>query len=398
MEQTETSRTFDHHAAEFVDNPFPIYRELRETCPVAHSEKYGGFWALTRYDDVHQAASDPTTFSSAIHGITIPHMGAEGAPPMIPIEVDPPQHLKYRRLTLQLFTPGYLERWEEPTRRIVNDLLDQFQSTGKADFADDLCVPVPLTIITLMMGVPMEDRDKFKDWSVKLVQLHHISPEVQKETAEGLMGYFQLQIDDRRRNPGGDDLVSVLVRSEMDGRHLTDDEIQRYCFLLLLAGNETTTNGMGASLWYLAEHPQLRDRLIADPSLIGPAVEEFLRYFSPVQGLARTTTTDAHIDGVTIPAQERVLLLWASANRDAEKFSSPDEFIAERKPNPHIAFGVGNHRCLGSNLARLEMRVLLEEVLKRIPDYEIAGEVQWYSGATRGLTHLPVTFSPQSKS
>jgi hypothetical protein len=394
MNSKDLCTRFDHHDPDLVNDPFPAYETLRGKCPVVHSEEHGGFWALTRYEDVYQAAHDAASFSSAIGGITIPHMGADGAPPMIPIEVDPPMHIKYRQLTQRLFSPGYLAQWEEPTRRITTELLDKLIDKGSADFADDLAVPIPLTIISLMMGVPLEDSDKFKDWSVKLVQLHHESPEVQLETAQGLLGYFQDQAEDRRRHPEKDDLVSVLVKAEIDGRPLTDAEIQQYCFLLLLAGNETTTNAMGASLWYLAQQPELRDRLQREPSLIGPAVEEFLRFFSPVQGLARTTTCDVEVGGVTIPKGESVLLLWASANRDEAKFPEPNEFLAEREPNLHIAFGAGPHRCLGSNLARLELRVLLEEVLRRIPDYQVVGDVEWYTGATRGINRLPVTFTP----
>lgn len=383
---------FDHHDQELAADPFPTYEALRQKCPVAHSENYGGFWALSRYEDVYNAAHDPATFSSARRGVTIPHMGAEGAPPMIPIEIDPPMHVKYRQITQRLFSPGYLEaNWAERIRTVTNECIDALAGRGEADFAEGLCVPIPLTVITQMMDVPPADREQFKDWSAKLVQLHHLSPEVQMETAMALMGYFGAQAADRREHPR-DDLVTVVVQGEVDGRPLTDLEVQQYCFLLLLAGNETTTNAMGAALWYLGEHPEARKRLADDPSLIPTAVEEFLRYFSPVQGLARTTTTSVDVGGTMIPADEPVLLLWASANRDEEQFPRACEFILDRSPNLHIAFGAGPHRCLGSSLARLELRILLEQVLQRIPDYEVAGPVEWYMGATRAISRLPVRY------
>lgn len=396
VSETDVCRAFDHHDEEMYQNPWPVYASLRKQCPVAHSEKYGGFWVLTRYEDVYEAAHDPATFSSE-GGLTIPHMGADAARPMIPIEMDPPLHGAFRRLTQRVFSPGYLASWDPFITKTVRELIDAFAARGEADFVDEFAVPIPMTVITEMLGISHEDHVRFKDWSTKLVQQHHLDPETQQQTAEALYGYFAQEIAERRQRPDlGTDLVSILVGAEIEGRPLTDEEILDYCFLLLLAGNETTTNAMGSSLCYLAEHPELRQRLADQPDLIPTAVEEFLRYFSTVQGLARTATRDVTIGDQTIRQGDKVYLCWASADHDPDQFVDPEEFIVSREPNLHFAFGAGPHRCLGSNLARQEMRIALSELLARIPDFRFADGFtpRWFAGPTRGVYHLRVAFQP----
>jgi hypothetical protein len=394
---TDWPQNYDHHDEDQSQDPWPMYKEIREQCPVMHVDKHGGYWVFSRYEDVGAAARDPETFSSK--SITIPHMGGDAARPMIPIELDPPEHLKFRHLTQQVFSPGYLAKWDPFVTAVANDNIDAFAQRGEAELIDELAVPIPMTVFTEMLGTPHSDHDLFKDWSIKLVQQHHLSPELQMQTAQEVQTYFSEQVAERRRRSElGTDLISILCGGKIDGRPLTTEEIVDYCFLLVLAGNETTTNAMGASLYWLATHPEMKELLIEDPSRVPTFVEEVLRYFSVVQGLSRTATRDVEVQGQAIKQGDPVMLCWAAADHDPEQFSNPDEFIWDREPNLHYAFGAGNHRCLGSNLGRQELRIMLWQVLQRIPDFRLAegAELRWYVGATRGLYQLPVVFTPES--
>lgn len=386
---------FDHHDEGMADDPYPLYRELRESCPIAHSDQYGGFWILSRYEDVYAAAHDVETFISG-EGITIPRMGA-GEAVMIPVESDPPLHGDYRKSVQQMLTPEAVRTvWGPETLEVTTELIDTFIERGEADLSEELFGIVPMTITSMMMGVALEDRPIFKQWAVNLIQMHHLDPALQAQTAHEMFTYFARQREDRRRHPRKNDVVSAITHAVIAGRPITDQEIENFCLLFMIAGIETTMSGTGAALWYLAEHPDVRQRLIDDPKLIPAAIEEFLRLFTPVQSLARTATQDVEMNGTVIPAGDPVLLLWAAGNRDPKQFPNPDEFVLNRESNLHLAFGAGPHRCLGSNLARLEMRVIIEEVLRRIPDYELTEPPRWYIGATRGIDRMPVRFTPQT--
>lgn len=389
------SAHFDHTDPRLTEDPYPVYRELREKCPVAHSDVRGGYWLLSRYKDVFQAAHEYSTFISG-GGVTFPPIGNER--PMIPIETDPPQQKKYRSILNPAFTLDAVAHHEPYVRSLVTEFIDAFIDKGECDLVRDLAMPLPMFVIAHLLGIPLEDRDKFKQWSIDLAQTSAEDAQVGVQAAQALYGYFAEVLAARRQKPGAD-LVSLLLAAKIDGRPLTEEELLDMCLLLLVAGNETTTNAIGSTLWYLAQHPQERTKLIETPALIPTAIEEFLRYESPVQGLKRTLTKDVELGGQTVGKGEVALLMWGSANRDEGEFPRADQCILDRHPNRHLAFGTGIHRCLGAHLARLELTVVLEEVLRRMPDYHIpeSATVERHSGLTRGFNSLPVLFSPKPR-
>jgi cytochrome P450 len=377
-------------------DPYPTYRVLRDEHPAYRNDRLG-FWALSRYDDVLTALRVPSTFSSAA-GITIDARGREFKPMMI--TMDPPDHTRLRNLVAKAFTPGRVAALEPRVRAIAAELLDNFATRGTADLVDQFAWPLPATVISELLGVPAADRASFRAWSSDLVRGAHtadIAPaqlgQAAMRAAMELYRYFGGLLAERRAAPR-DDLVSALLAAEMDGRALTEDELLGFCFLLLIAGHETTANLLGNAFLALARHPDARAGLARDPGGLTTAVEEFLRYDAPVQGLARTVARDVEVHGRRLHAGDKVLLLFGSANRDERRFAEPDRLILDRRPNPHLAFGHGTHACLGALLAEMEARVGLELFLARIPDYDVVdGEVErLHSGPIRGLARLPITF------
>ncbi len=386
---------FDHWDPSIAADPYPVFSEMRATCPVAHTFAHGGYWALTAYEDIWNVVRDTSVFSSEAQGITIPRAGSDETPMMIPVEIDPPMHGLYRRLLQRELTPKALEALEPVVREITLDLIAQFSGVGSADLVADLVNPLPVLVIAKLVGSGPEEMRRFKSWVTTFAQLGNQDPAVSAQAVLEVFAFFQEQIDDRRAKPRTErDVITVLVESEIEGRALSDGEILQYLLLILTGGSETTASAMGMGLCHLGTHPELRARIIEDPSLIPAAVEESLRIMSPVLGLSRTVLQDTSIHGTEIPKGDRVWLGYAAANRDPMKFPNPDEFILPREGNAHLAFGAGPHRCLGSNLARLEFRIVLEEVLRHIPDYEIDGEIVWHIGTTRCINRLPVRFTP----
>jgi cytochrome P450 len=396
---------FDHHDPEFADEeiPFAVYAALRRERPVAWTDAHGGFWVVSRYADVARVARDDLTFSSA-RGITIPHPvpPVEGLPPdqqlrMIPIDVDPPQFFAYRKLVDPLFSPARLPHQEPDVREIVGRLIDAFIAKGRCDLHEDFAKPLPGILTVRILGLPEADWRRYAEPFHAAI---HAKPE---QAAAGARDFYldnaraMLAVAAERRSEPRKDVLSALASATLEGRPLRDLEIFGIANLILVGGVETTTNAMGSAFVYLSRHPELRQRLIESPGLLPGAVEEFLRVFAPVQGLARTAMRDCEIAGQRIREGERVLMLWASANRDEAEFPAPDDVIVDRHPNRHLTFGVGNHRCLGSNLARLEFRIALEELLRRIPDFRVdeAGlRVQPDVGTTFGYGAIPVRFTP----
>lgn len=392
----ELPREFDHYDPALAADPYPVLREMRERCPVGRSERHGGFWAITRYHDVYDVAHDPTTFSSALGHITIPTPDTPMAETLraIPIEVDPPAHHTYRSLVNPFFSPARIKDMEPWVRAISHQLIDGFADRGQADLAEEYSFPLPMFVICRILGIPSERWSEFRQWISKLLLIGE-SPAEAMEGAAVLAGFVGGVLEERRQKPG-DDLVSFLTTAEVDGERMTDMDLLGFCILLFGAGAETTTNAIGNSLAYLAEHHELRDRLAADPTLIPAAVEEFLRYDTPVFGLARTVACDTELAGQTMREGERVLLLWGSANHDDTEFERSEEVEIDRPVNRHLAFGAGVHRCLGSHLARTEIRIALEDVLARMPDFDLVPGrgVERCVGVTRGVRSLPVQFSP----
>lgn len=382
---------FDHYDPALVENPYEVFAALREGGAPRWSDAYGGVWVVSSYRDVYEVAHDPETFSSA-SGVSIPSPHFSPKQPLVPIEIDPPRHRDLRQLASRAFSPEAARGLEDDVRRVANELIDDFIGRGRADLASEFAFQLPTIVISWIMGVDVEDRQRFRDWTVGLLDFG--KPDAALEAAREFSAYCRALIGRRRGDPR-DDITSTLVQSTVDGRPLTDRELLGYLIELIAAGHETTTSAIGSYLLHLGSDDALRDRLVADPTLIPGAVEEFLRFESPVQVLQRRVTRDVVLGGTAIRQGDTVVLLWGSANRDSAEFTDADEFDLDRFPNRHIAFGSGMHRCLGSHLARLELRVSLEEVLRRMPDYHVVpgGSVR-AMGITRGVRRLEVTFAP----
>jgi cytochrome P450 len=387
MTTTDLVDDFDPTDPRVVANPYPFYAAMRAKCPVAHGSRFGGFHVLSRFADVYEAAHDPEVFSSA-EGVTLPDFGN----PMtaIPLEVDPPEHTRWRHLTQAWFSPGAAQALEPDIRAIVTRRIDAFADRGHADLATELAVPVPPIVIARMLGFPEEDWHYYRTLSETMLEAAaNEDSQVNAEQALMLFGYLFEALEDRRDNPR-DDMLTRIVHLQFDGRPLTEDELLGITVLVAVAGHETTVGAIGTLLLRLAEHPEARAAIEAEPELAFSAIEESMRLEPPIQYFSRTVTRDVDIGGVRLAAGAKVLLSWASANRDPDAFSDPDDFVFDRANNRHLSFGAGPHRCLGAHLARLEIRVVLEEMLRRIPPWRVVGPVVMGGGINRLVKSLPV--------
>ena len=396
MTLTTTPVVYDPYAYEIHEDPYPTYARMRSEAPVYRNDERN-FWALSRYDDVMAGFRDSERFSNA-HGVSIDPAasGPNAHRTMSFLTMDPPEHGRMRGLVSRGFTPRRVAAMEDDIRALTVSHLDACLQSGSFDFVGDLAAKVPMDVISQMLGVPQADRERLRRASDLLVHREEGVTDVPKagvEAAIELAVYYSEMIADRRINPG-DDLVSALCEVETDGDRLTDDEITSFLFLMVVAGNETTTKLL-AHAWYWAwANPDERAKVFADPARIPDWVEETLRYDTSSQMLARVTTTDVTLHGTTIPAGDRVLLLAGSANRDPRQFPDPDRFDLDRDTTGIASFGVGRHFCMGASLARLETRVVLEELTKRIGSYEIDAEdaKRVHSVNVRGFATLPTTF------
>lgn len=374
-------------------DPYPVYSWLRENQPV-YLEPDFGTYALTRYEDVYGALRDHGTFSSA-QGISPGLRSSSGAMLTTMIMTDPPRHTRLRALVSRAFTPRVLALLEPWLASLVDDLIDAFPDSGDIDAVAQLTVPLPVTAIARVMGIPEEDGSKFKAWSDAVVGATDgtIAEEARAKILE-MMQYFGATIARRKAEPG-DDLMSTIAFAEVDGERLTDPEMLGFCLLLLIAGNETTTNLLGNALSVLAARPDLWEALRANPARIPEAVEESLRFESPVQALFRTVTRDVELHGVPIPSGSKVAVCYAAANRDFREFPDPDDFRLDRGLLAHVAFGYGIHYCLGAPLARLEAKVALERLTSRFRSLSAGlGEKKRVSSSIlRGFEYLPLRFS-----
>ena len=387
---------YDPYDPAVHDDPYPIYARLRAEAPVFHNETRD-FWALSRFVDVLRAVHDPATFSSA-QGITI-GASADALLPMM-IMMDPPRHDRLRALVSRAFTPKSIAALEPRIRSIAKALADELWAKGGGNLVTEYTEALPTLVIAALLGVEPGDRKFFKERSNELVRQDPFTTSGRQaglEAAAALYSYFDDVVAQRRAQPR-DDLVSALTRAEIDGERLERDELIGFCFLLLVAGNETTTNLLGNAAVLMHREPRHRDRLEDEPDLLGAAVDELLRYDSPVQGLARTATRDVDIAGVRLSAGSKVLLLYGSANRDETEFADADVFDLDRHPERHLAFGHGIHYCLGASLARLETRVGLDELIRRRPRYQLDDSpVEWiHSGPIRGPRTLTVCIGTDS--
>ena len=386
---------FDIMNPAYVADPFSIWDELRKTCPVAHTDRRGSTWLPTRYQDVVDLAHDVEHFSSAEITV-IPFEGEVPEDPVLPygvppISADPPLHTWTRRLLLPWFSHRRVASYEATTRELCIKLVDGFIYSGTADAAGDYAQQIPVRVIAGILGVPAELSDTFTGWVRDVLEFAD-NPELRLRGMEGLITFFIEEVGRRKTQPG-EDLLSYLLHSEVDGLPVEESVVLGVAALVLIAGVDTTWSAIGSSLWHLATHPEDRDRLIAEPDAMPLAIEELLRAYSPVT-MARLVTEDVVFEGCPMRAGDKVLMNFPGANRDPEAFEDADRVILDRALNRHVAFGSGIHRCAGSNLARMELQVALEEWLRRIPTFRLAegDEVTWAGGQVRGPRHVPVVF------
>ncbi|HVB92967.1 MAG TPA: cytochrome P450 [Acidimicrobiales bacterium] len=374
-------------------NPDPELAELRRGCPVSWQTD-AELWAVTGLREIQTVGKDPATFCSG-RGVLLSDRGRDIAAEDSLLYLDPPRHEQYRKLVNRAFTPRRVAILEPRVRELTVELLDSIDPSRPVDLVDALCAPLPMLVIAELLGLPAEDRDSFHRWSDAIMEAATDLTEENALQALELMGYFDIQLDARADRPT-EDLLTGLLAAEVDGTRLTRAEVQGFCMTLMVAGNETTRSLVSGGMVELARHPEQRARLAADPTLIPAAVEEMLRWVTPIMAMGRTTTGDATLGDAELGAGEFVLLAYGAANRDEEVFGdTADVFDISRTPNPHVSFGFGEHFCIGASLARIEARVLLEEVLARWPDYALAGDVvRAPSTLFRQITRAPVLFAP----
>jgi hypothetical protein len=386
---------FDPYAYAFHEDPYPLYRRLRDEAPAYWNARLG-FWALSRHADVLAAFKDPLRFSSA-GGVSL-ERSSQADPSAVAffIAMDPPRHDKYRNLVSKAFTPRRIAELEPRIRTLTEGYVDRFIEARRCDFIGDFSAKLPMDVVSEMLGVPPDDRDALREWADLVL---HREPGMSEIPAAGiaasgnLLQYFAKLVADRRARPG-DDLTSALLAAELDGERLTDRDVMAFLFLMIIAGNETTTKLLGNALYWLWRNPEQRALVRADPALVPRWVEETLRYDNSTQALARTLTADVTLHGHTLHAGEKVLLLVGAANRDERVFPDPDRYDLRRDHSESLSFGKGTHFCLGASLARLEGRVALDAVLRRFPDFELdpSGLVRVHNPNVRGYASMPITF------
>jgi hypothetical protein len=383
---------FDHTDPRWIESPYSIMAEVRGKCPIAHTERFDGMYVPMRYADVRAIAYDTQSFSSK--RVVVRENPPNVPLPSPPITSDPPHHKPARMLLLPAFTPQRIERLVPVTRRICTELLDRIEGRDHCDAAADYAQTVPVRVIASMLGIPEEEGDRFREWIHVFIEDTIVDDGTSGErliaTAKAMDDYFRPFAEERMRKPG-DDLISFLLQAEHDGQPLTERHFYGTLRLLLIAGIDTTWSAISSSLLHLARTPADRERLVKEPGLIPTAVEEFLRAFSPVT-MARRVAQGTEVAGCPMKEGSWVLLSYPAANRDPEVFPEPDKVIIDREDNRHAAFGLGIHRCIGSNLARMEITVALEEWLKRIPRFTLAegARIEWSKGPVRGPRTVPV--------
>ena len=389
---TDWLHDFDHTDPHWTQDPFPIWDEMRAASPVVHTDRFLGCYLPTTYEAVRQIAHDTENFSSRriIVRDERPEVARNAAPP---ITSDPPEHKPAKQLLLPPFTPDAMKKLEPRVRAICNELIDGFIADGKVDAAARYTKHIPVRAIAHMLGIPESDSELFIKWIHMILELGIKNESTLVQAVQEMTAYFTGHVEARKNNPG-DDLISYLLNAkDKNGQPLEDSHVLGSLRLLLIAGIDTTWSAIGASLWHLAKIPSDRERLIAEPELMPTAIEELLRAYSPVT-MAREVMKETTIEGCPVKPGNMVLLSFPSANRDPAMFPDADKVVLDRRENRHAAFGLGIHRCVGSNLARMEMTVAIEEWLKRIPDFRLdpAGRVAWSQGTVRGPRQLPFLF------
>ncbi|HZU80558.1 MAG TPA: cytochrome P450 [Acidimicrobiales bacterium] len=378
-------------------HPQPTYKVMRDTMPVMRVDGVGV--VISRRADIEEAFRHPDLFSSNMSAVDLSNVR-----PMIPLQIDPPEHKNYRRILDPLFAPKQMKLLEEAVTELVNELIDAFVDQEEIDFATQFSVPFPSQVFLTLLGLPLEDLHLFLKMKDGIIRPQHVTgapmyskeaKSYQREIANSIYEYFDRVLDEREAERR-DDLLSHFLDAEVEGRRLTREDILDICFLFLIAGLDTVTASLDCFFAYLAEHPGQRARIAANPELIPTAVEELLRWETPVMGVARVATRDTEISGCPVHQGDNVMVMLGSANTDEDEFPDADEVVLDREANRHLAFGGGVHRCLGSHLARLELRVALREWHARIPDYEIApGAELVFTPGVRAADSFPMRIRPR---
>jgi cytochrome P450 len=393
---TDWAHDFDHTDPEWMADPYPIWDELRKQCPVAHTDRYGGAWLPVRNEDIAAIAYDTEHFTSRSVIVSELRPDENDLPAPIgvapPITSDPPFHAEARRMLLPAFGPKAVAGYEQFTRDLCRELLDETAGKEDIDAAVDYARHIPVRVIVQMLGFPQADADIFREFIHLVIEAVDLSAEERQARFEAstIDEYLDARIAEHLAEPQ-DDLTTFLLEAELDGNKLHPDHVRGTIILLMIAGIDTTWSAIGASLWHLAQNPQDRRRLATEPELMTTAVEELLRAYAPVT-MARMVAEDFEFQGCPFKTDDWVLLPFPAANRDPEAFPDADKVELDRAVNRHSSFGLGIHRCLGSNLARMELRIALEEWIARYPDFELRdpSQVTWSAGQVRGPRAIPV--------
>jgi cytochrome P450 len=385
---------YDHFAQEYVVDPFPLWKQMRDQEPIARSEVHGGYYIVSRYDLIREAASDGNLFSSA-QSTGIPPLPIVG---MIPIDIDPPEQREYRRILNPAFNVDFVESREPQVRELAVKLIDPLVGLDRFEVSETLATQMPPRTTLDFIGVPEEDQPIVIKAVDDITRLRGSDPQEVVEAGMALMGAVGKLIEARKANPG-QDLVDMIMKgryvepgsglTESQGRELEDHEVIRMIAIILFGAIDTTSLAINGTLYYLATHPEAQAHL-REHGVSKTAVEEMVRWNCPVQGLGRTVTRDTELGGCPLKAGDKVMLMWASGNRQADVFENPDEMDFERKPNPHLGFGHGPHKCVGLNFGKLMLRVVMEEFIDRIGPFELADpdSLVFVGGETRGIKRL----------
>ncbi len=383
---------------EMAANPQPVFKVLRDDMPVMSVDMPGGHGVcLSRKAEIDEALRHPEIFSSNMDAVDL-----KNKRPMIPLQIDPPEHKKFRKLLDPLFSPHKMAPMDDEVSALVNRLIDGFIDRGEVDFAREFSIPFPSQVFLTLLGLPLDELDRFLTMKDGIIRPDHVTGKLygskealdyQQKTADSVYDYFN-EILDEREEQRRDDLLSHFLDAEVEGDRLSREDILDICFLFLIAGLDTVTATLDCMFSFLAQHPEQRRQLVEDPGLIPNAIEELLRWETPVMGVARVAVQDTELAGCPIHEGDQVMIMIGSANTDEAEFPDADEVRFDREVNRHIAFGGGIHRCLGSNLARLELRVALREWHTRIPDYEVEpGHTLVYTSGIRSIEHFPMRFT-----
>ena len=382
---------FDHHDPALThDNVYQVYEHLRQECPMERSDRYSGFWVVSRYADIVMALMDPVTFSSA-EGVHLPRQ--EGQQKSIPIDYDPPMHTRYRKIFNDALNLRLIRSREPYIRSVIVQLLAPLAARGGGELVSELAIQLPIRVVSGMLGLKEDTISRIRTITEKLWMT--FGKERDPAPLRELLALLMDEVNTRRTHPQND-LITQFVTLTIEGRLLTDEELLSILAGFVVAGHETTMNATGNLLYYLAERPGEQARLRQEPDRIPSLIEESLRYDNPTHLFARTVTGETTLSGIKMKQGDKVVLLYASGNRDPHQFEHADQFQPERNPKHHLAFGRGIHLCPGATLARTELRILLEELLNAHPPFQLAGEAVWShmeGGHHMGVARLPVKFS-----